>query len=192
MQVVLYQPASYIFLEHHFVEKRSDMGWCRIQAWNYYIAQVGELKKLVEEGKVKHLGLSEGLWDLLCTQSASYYCCANGVVPLDPGFGRGHSSYLQVIKQFMPVMTIANQLLVEINSMSHDRNEHLENTYSICNSRTKFTTTFVQSATVPLLDSQLPRQKRKRKKERSCWRIICISVCVCVCVCVCTCVESWG
>jgi hypothetical protein len=90
------------------------------------------------------------------------------VVPLDPGFGRGHSSYLQVIKQFMPVMTIANQLLVEINSMSHDRNENLENTYSICNSRTKFTTTFVQSATVPLLDSQLPRQKRKRKKERSC------------------------
>jgi aryl-alcohol dehydrogenase-like predicted oxidoreductase len=59
MQVVLYQLASYIFLEQNFVEKRSDMGWCRIQAWNYYVAQVGEMKKLVEEGKVKHLGLSE-------------------------------------------------------------------------------------------------------------------------------------
>ncbi len=84
----------------------------------------------------------------------------------------------------MPAITLANQLLVEINSMSHDRNEHLENTYSICNSRTKFTTTFVQSPTVPLLDSlldsQLSRQKRKRKKKDLA-EGSCAFVCVCVC-----------
>jgi hypothetical protein len=90
------------------------------------------------------------------------------VVPLVPRFGGGHCSYLQVIKQFTPAITLANQLPVQINSVGHNGNEHLENTYSICNSRTKFAARFVQSATIPLLDSQVSRQKRKRKRARSC------------------------
>ncbi len=126
---------------------------------------------------------SFSIWDLLCAQSASHRCCANGVVPLVPRFGGGHCSYLQVIKQFTPAITLANQLPMQINSMGHNGNEHLENTYSICNSRTKFAARFVQSATIPLLDSlldsQLSRQKRKRKRARSCWRIVCMCVCVC-------------
>jgi hypothetical protein len=91
------------------------------------------------------------------------------VVPLVPRFAGGHCSYLQVTKQFIPAITVANQLPMQINSMGQNGNEHLENnTYSICNSRTKFAARFVQSATIPLLDSQLSRQKRKRKRARSC------------------------
>ncbi len=93
---------------------------------------------------------SFSIWDLLCAQSASHRCCANGVVPLVPRFGGGHCSYLQVIKQFTPAITLANQLPMQINSMGHNGNEHLENTYSICsqicsicnNSTTRFTTRF--------------------------------------------------
>jgi hypothetical protein len=90
------------------------------------------------------------------------------VIPLVPRFAGGHCSYLQVTKQLIPAITLANQLPMQINSMGQNGNEHLENTYSICNSRTKFAARFVQSATIPLLDSQLSRQKRKRKRARSC------------------------
>jgi hypothetical protein len=90
------------------------------------------------------------------------------VVPLVPRFGGGQCSYWQVTKQFIPAITLANQLPMQINSMGHNGNEHLEKTYSICNSRIKFAPRFVQAATIPLLDSQLSRQKRKRKRARSC------------------------
>jgi len=102
---------------------------------------------------------SFSIWDLLCAQSASHHCCANGVVPLVPRFRGGHCSYLQVIKQFKPAITLANRLPMQINSMGHNGNEHLENTYSICKStqwaimEINILKILIQSAT-PELNSQ--------------------------------------
>ncbi|KAL0298008.1 UNVERIFIED_CONTAM: putative aldo-keto reductase 1 [Sesamum calycinum] len=56
---------------------------------------MGELKKLVEEGKIRYIGLSEASTDTIKkgTCCASYHCCTNGVFSVESELGIGIVAY---------------------------------------------------------------------------------------------------
>jgi hypothetical protein len=129
------------------------------------------MKKLAEEGKVKHLGLSEA--------SASEICCAHKVHPiaavqmewslwsqdLEEDIVAGNKTiYLQLHLQIDSPCKSTQWAIMEMNILKI----LIQSATPELNSQQDLFNLQQFPLLDSLLDSQLSRQKRKRKRARSC------------------------